>query len=107
MAGDGDVWFIGGARIYEEAMRYVDVIDVTYVPDHVDGPGAVHAPGSTRACSSRGRSCRTRKSRTSRGVSTAGGPPELLAVPRHCEMNAGSQVDAWHASGWLVHDTRS
>src|SRR5579883_2104221 len=33
-AGDADVWFIGGARIYEEAMRYVDVIDVTYVPDH-------------------------------------------------------------------------
>jgi dihydrofolate reductase len=43
-AGDGDVWFIGGARIYEEALRYVDVIDVTYVPDHVDAPGAVRAP---------------------------------------------------------------
>ncbi|HTQ43994.1 MAG TPA: dihydrofolate reductase [Polyangiaceae bacterium] len=39
-----DVWFIGGARIYEEAMGHVDVIDVTYVPDHVDAPGAVHAP---------------------------------------------------------------
>jgi dihydrofolate reductase len=44
MAGAADVWFIGGARIYEEAMPYVDVIDVTYVPDHVAGPGAVHAP---------------------------------------------------------------
>lgn len=43
-AGDGDVWFIGGARIYEEAMRHVDVIDVTYVPDHVDAPEAVRAP---------------------------------------------------------------
>jgi dihydrofolate reductase len=45
-AGDeGDVWFIGGARIYDEAMRHVDVIDVTYVPDHVDAPEeAVHAP---------------------------------------------------------------
>lgn len=43
-AGDADVWFIGGARIYEEAMRHVDVIDVTYVPDHVDAPAAVHAP---------------------------------------------------------------
>ena len=41
-AGDADVWFIGGARIYEEAMKHVDVIDVTYVPDHVDAPGAVH-----------------------------------------------------------------
>ena len=43
-AGDGPVWFIGGARIYEDAMPYVDVIDVTYVPDHVHAPGAVHAP---------------------------------------------------------------
>jgi dihydrofolate reductase len=44
LAGDADVWFIGGARIYEEAMAYVDVIDVTYVPDHVDAPNAVRAP---------------------------------------------------------------
>jgi dihydrofolate reductase len=44
LAGDADVWFIGGARIYEEAMGHVDVIDVTYVPDRVDAPGAVHAP---------------------------------------------------------------
>jgi dihydrofolate reductase len=44
MAGDADVWFIGGARIYEEAMAYVDVIDVTYVPDHVSAEGAVRAP---------------------------------------------------------------
>jgi dihydrofolate reductase len=43
-AGDGDVWFIGGARIYEDAMKYVDVIDVTFVPDYVDGWDAVHAP---------------------------------------------------------------
>lgn len=43
---EGDVWFIGGARIYEEAMRHVDVIDVTYVPDHIDAnaPDAVRAP---------------------------------------------------------------
>ena len=45
LAGDEiDTWFIGGARIYEEAMKYVDVIDVTYVPDHVTAPNAVHAP---------------------------------------------------------------
>jgi dihydrofolate reductase len=43
-AGDGDVWFVGGARIYEEAMKYADVIDVTYVPDHVNAPDAVRAP---------------------------------------------------------------
>lgn len=26
------VWFIGGARIYAEAMQYADVLDVTYIP---------------------------------------------------------------------------
>jgi dihydrofolate reductase len=41
---DGDVWFIGGARIYAEAMRYCDVIDLTYVPDHVTDPEAVRFP---------------------------------------------------------------
>lgn len=42
--GDADVWFIGGARIYEEAMKHVDVIDVTYVPDRVGDPNAVKMP---------------------------------------------------------------
>jgi dihydrofolate reductase len=44
LAGDGDVWFIGGARIYSDAMAHVDVIDVTYVPDRIDAPEAVRAP---------------------------------------------------------------
>jgi dihydrofolate reductase len=44
LAGDADVWFIGGARIYAEAMAHVDVIDVTYVPDRIDAPDAVRAP---------------------------------------------------------------
>jgi dihydrofolate reductase len=43
-AGDSDVWFIGGARIYEEAMKYVDIIDVTFVPDRVQRPDVVRAP---------------------------------------------------------------
>lgn len=34
---EGDVWFVGGTRIYEDAMRWVDVIDLTYVPEHVEG----------------------------------------------------------------------
>ncbi|MGP6156525.1 MAG: dihydrofolate reductase [Vulcanimicrobiaceae bacterium] len=42
--GGGDVWFIGGARIFADAMKYTDVIDVTYVPDYVDGRDAVYAP---------------------------------------------------------------
>ncbi len=44
LAGSADLWFVGGARIYEEGMRYADLIDVTYVPDQVAGEGAVHAP---------------------------------------------------------------
>jgi dihydrofolate reductase len=43
-AGKDEVWFIGGGRIYEDALKYVDVIDVTYVPDYVDGLDAVYAP---------------------------------------------------------------
>jgi dihydrofolate reductase len=43
-ASEGEVWFIGGAKIYEEAMRYCDLLDITYVPDHVDPEGAVLFP---------------------------------------------------------------
>lgn len=39
-----DVWFIGGARIYQDAMAYCDVIDLTYVPDHVTDANAVRFP---------------------------------------------------------------
>ena len=41
---EGDVWFIGGARIYEEAMEYANLIDLTYVPDEVPVEGAVLFP---------------------------------------------------------------
>ena len=40
----GQVWFIGGARIYAEAMAFCDSIDVTQVPDRVDSPEAVRFP---------------------------------------------------------------
>ena len=43
-AGDADVWFIGGARIYAEAMKYVDLIDVVHVPDRISTADAVYAP---------------------------------------------------------------
>jgi dihydrofolate reductase len=43
-AAAADVWFIGGHRIFVEGMKYADVIDVTYVPDHVHAPDAVYAP---------------------------------------------------------------
>jgi len=43
-AGHEDVWFIGGTRIFDDAMKHADVIDVTYVPDRVDAPNAARAP---------------------------------------------------------------
>jgi dihydrofolate reductase len=44
LACTGDVWFVGGAKVYEEAMEHADLIDITYVPDHVVDPGAVKFP---------------------------------------------------------------
>lgn len=41
---EGDVWFIGGYRIYKEAMRFADVIDLAYVPDRIEAEGAVRFP---------------------------------------------------------------
>lgn len=43
-AVEGDLWFIGGARIYAAAMSVATRIDVTWVPDRVEGPGLVHFP---------------------------------------------------------------
>jgi len=40
----GDIWFVGGARIYQDAMAHVDLLDITFVPDHVSDPAAVHFP---------------------------------------------------------------
>jgi dihydrofolate reductase len=44
MATRGDVWFVGGARIYADAMEHVDLIDLTFVPEHVLAEGAVKFP---------------------------------------------------------------
>ena len=41
---EGDVWFIGGAGIYQEALRKADIIDMTLVPDNISGEGCVEFP---------------------------------------------------------------
>ena len=41
---EGDIWFIGGAGIYEEAMLKSDLIDMTLVPDNVRGEGCIYFP---------------------------------------------------------------
>lgn len=44
-----DVWFIGGARLYAEALRHVDTIDLTHVPDEVRGEGLAYFPDLNEA----------------------------------------------------------
>lgn len=39
-----NVWLIGGARIYEEGMQYVDEIHLTLTPDIISHPHAVRFP---------------------------------------------------------------
>ena len=41
---EGDIWFIGGAGIYEEAMLKSNLIDMTLVPDNVTGEGCIYFP---------------------------------------------------------------
>jgi dihydrofolate reductase len=41
---DGDIWFIGGAGIYKEALEVADIVDMTLVPDNVSGEGCVSFP---------------------------------------------------------------
>ncbi len=41
---EGDVWFIGGTRLFVEAMKHADLIDLAYVPDSVAANGAVYFP---------------------------------------------------------------
>ena len=41
---EGDVWFIGGAGIYREAMDSADCIDMTLVPDNVNGDSCIYFP---------------------------------------------------------------
>jgi dihydrofolate reductase len=43
-ACSGDVWVIGGARVFEEALGICDEVDLTHVPDTVDHPDAVRFP---------------------------------------------------------------
>lgn len=39
-----DIWFIGGARIYDEAMQYADKIYLTITPDVIEHPLAIRFP---------------------------------------------------------------
>ena len=40
----GQIWFIGGAMLYESALSYCELIDITYVPDEIFSDTAVYFP---------------------------------------------------------------
>ena len=39
-----DVWFIGGAILYREAINYCTALDITYVPDRIEDESAIRFP---------------------------------------------------------------
>lgn len=41
---EGDIWFIGGSGIYKEAMLKADLIDMTLVPDNIEGNDCILFP---------------------------------------------------------------
>ena len=41
---EGDVWFIGGAGIYKEAMEKADLNYMTLVPDNITGKDCIYFP---------------------------------------------------------------
>ena len=41
---EGNVWFIGGSGIYEEAMDKAEIIEMTLVPDKITGNNCVYFP---------------------------------------------------------------
>ncbi len=45
----GDIWFIGGAQLYTEALKYCNFVDVTWVPDQVEGENLVYFPELDRS----------------------------------------------------------
>ena len=41
---DDPIWFIGGAKLYESALSYCDLVDITHVPDQILSDSAVYFP---------------------------------------------------------------
>ncbi len=38
------VWFIGGGNIYAQALSYCQLLDITWVPDHIQPEHAIYFP---------------------------------------------------------------
>ena len=48
--GEEDWWVIGGGQVYRAAMPYLNWLDVTFVPDVVEGEGVVRFPEIDLGC---------------------------------------------------------
>ena len=48
--GKEDWWVIGGGQIYQAAMPYLNWLDVTFVPDVIEGEGVVRFPEIDLGC---------------------------------------------------------
>lgn len=44
LASEYKVWFIGGGQLYSQALQYCALIDVTWVPDQIEGDHAIYFP---------------------------------------------------------------
>ena len=42
--GTSDTWVIGGGQIYQATRGWINLLDVTYVPDTIDHPDAIRFP---------------------------------------------------------------
>ncbi len=47
---DQDLWVMGGAQIYSAAMEYLNLLDITWVPDVIAREDAVRFPRIDPAC---------------------------------------------------------
>ena len=47
---DRDLWVIGGGQIYRAAMGYLNLLDVTWVPDNIEIDDAVRFPQIDSSC---------------------------------------------------------
>ena len=47
---DRDLWVIGGGQIYKAAMPYLNLLDVTWVPDNIELDDAVRFPQIDSSC---------------------------------------------------------
>ena len=41
---EGEIWIIGGGQIYQSALKFCHAVDVTWIPETIEGEGLVKFP---------------------------------------------------------------